>query len=214
MELKTSIQASSITNLTDARYFAAWGVEWIGFSLEVGNTAYVDPKDAQEIKDWVVGPKFIGEFGFGQDKATILEAVELLKLDAVELSMFCPDELAASLEGITIFKNWKINEATPLEQILNLAKDSTNIAYHIFDFSGSALTIDTLTDDAQWPAFELFMQENPSYMRIGGSVSALTDFAEHSAIEGLSLIGGEEESVGVKDFDELDEIFELLEAWD
>jgi phosphoribosylanthranilate isomerase len=214
LELKTSVQASSISNLTDARYFAAWGVEWIGFSLEVGNAAYLAPKDAQEIKDWVVGPKFIGEFGFGQDKDTILEVIELLKLDAIELSMFCADELAASLEGITIFKSWKVNEATPLEEVLELAKNSTNIAYHIFDFSGSNLTIDTLTNADQWSTFELFIQENPSYIRIGGTVSALTDFAEHSAIEGLSLIGGEEESVGVKAFDELDEIFELLEAWD
>ena len=48
--LKTKVKASSITNLTDARYFAAWGVNWLGFDLRQGSDTYVQPQLVHAIK--------------------------------------------------------------------------------------------------------------------------------------------------------------------
>ena len=56
------IKASQITNLTDARYFAAWGVEWLGFGLESGQDYFVTTAQMAAIKEWVEGPKMVGEF--------------------------------------------------------------------------------------------------------------------------------------------------------
>ncbi len=73
------IKANSIQNLTDARYFAAWNVTWMGFSLEPGSEQYCAPQDVQEIKGWLVGPQFVGEFGLSQTAKEIRAAVELLQ---------------------------------------------------------------------------------------------------------------------------------------
>lgn len=51
------IIAQNITNLTDARYFAAWGVEYISFNLEMDSPYYIPWEKAKEIIDWVEGPK-------------------------------------------------------------------------------------------------------------------------------------------------------------
>ena len=52
MDLKVQVIASNITNLTDARYFAAYGVHYLLFDLTEINIAGI-----KEIIDWVSGPK-------------------------------------------------------------------------------------------------------------------------------------------------------------
>ena len=52
MDLKVQVIASNITNLTDARYFAAYGVQYLLFDLTEINIAGI-----KEIIDWVSGPK-------------------------------------------------------------------------------------------------------------------------------------------------------------
>ncbi len=70
--LKTLVKASNITNLTDARYFSALEVEWLGYHLEKGAETYIEPQNIIAIKEWVEGPKTVGEFGL-QSKADFRE---------------------------------------------------------------------------------------------------------------------------------------------
>lgn len=59
MKRQTEIIASGIANLTDARYFAAMGVQWMTFDLRD------DPRPSPElmhaIMDWVEGPDWLIE---------------------------------------------------------------------------------------------------------------------------------------------------------
>ena len=52
MDLKVQVIASNITNLTDARYFAAYGVHYLLFDLREISISAI-----KEIVDWVSGPK-------------------------------------------------------------------------------------------------------------------------------------------------------------
>lgn len=54
MDLKVQVIASNITNLTDARYFAAYGVQYLLFDLDEISIAGI-----KEIIDWVSGPKIL-----------------------------------------------------------------------------------------------------------------------------------------------------------
>ncbi|MCB0588955.1 MAG: N-(5'-phosphoribosyl)anthranilate isomerase, partial [Phaeodactylibacter sp.] len=85
--LKTKVKASSVTNLTDARYFAAWEIEWLGFNFDPGSEAYIQPQAAQAIKEWIDGVKVAGEFGL-QSFEEILTAVDMLELDGVQIGRF------------------------------------------------------------------------------------------------------------------------------
>ena len=60
--LKIKVKASQITNLTDARYFAAKEVEWLSFDFTEGSSTYIDPMKARAMFDWVEGPCIVGEF--------------------------------------------------------------------------------------------------------------------------------------------------------
>jgi len=51
--LKTKVKVSKITNLSEARYCAGMGVDYLSFP-----TSSVDLKSYQEITGWVAGPKF------------------------------------------------------------------------------------------------------------------------------------------------------------
>ena len=56
------IKASRLTNLTDARYFAAKDVQFLGFNLEAGTPGHLDPMYMRAIREWVQGPVILGEF--------------------------------------------------------------------------------------------------------------------------------------------------------
>ena len=49
--LKTNIFAGGITNLTDARYFAARGAQYLSFNLDKGTALNISPEKTAAIKD-------------------------------------------------------------------------------------------------------------------------------------------------------------------
>ena len=57
MSLVTKVKAANITNLSDARYCAGMGVDWIGFPL-----SQVNPTVFSEITGWLSGPQWVVEF--------------------------------------------------------------------------------------------------------------------------------------------------------
>lgn len=86
MDLKVQVIASNITNLTDARYFAAYGVQYLLFDLSEINVAGI-----KEIVDWVSGPKtlllFTRDNSNDIDEAVLkLEPYAIGAKDEVDLS--------------------------------------------------------------------------------------------------------------------------------
>ena len=80
------IKASRITSLTDARYFAAKEVDYLGFNLEEGTENYLDPMHMKAIREWVEGPKILGEFATATPHFAA-EAAAFFELDAVQLNL-------------------------------------------------------------------------------------------------------------------------------
>jgi len=210
------IKATSINNLTDARYFAAWNAEWLGFSLEAGNSNYSSPQDVKEIKDWLVGPKIVGEFGMGQDLAEIQSSIELLNLDAVQLSMFSDDSIARELKGTEIIKEWVLEDLSNLDifvtqcEVLN---DVVDFFYLNLEKNGISWA-DLKANTAVLGQLQALCEEYSIIMSIVCPPTDLEAFFDTVKPHAISLQGGEEEKVGVKSFDDLDEIFDVLEELD
>jgi len=59
--LKTRIKASNISNLTDARYYAAWTVNWLGLDLRASAEQPLSLEAVKTIKEWIEGPVIVGE---------------------------------------------------------------------------------------------------------------------------------------------------------
>lgn len=210
------IKATSISNLTDARYFAAWNAEWLGFSLEMGNSNYTRPQDVKEIKDWLVGPKIVGEFGLGQTAEEIKESIELLQLDAIQLSMFADNALASQLKGVTIIKEWVVESLDGLADFATqceLLKDQVH--YFYLDLEKNGIDWQSIHNNPEAVALlKNLCQEYAILISLICPASDLESFINTIQPHGLSFQGGEEEKVGVKSFDDLDEIFEQLEELD
>ncbi len=104
MDLKVQVIASNITNLTDARYFAAYGVQYLLFDL-----TEIDIAGIKEIVDWVSGPETLLLFS-ADNSDNIDEAV--LKLEPYAIGSKGEVDLSY-LEGhINIIS---VNEEPPMD---------------------------------------------------------------------------------------------------
>ena len=77
------IKAGSITNLTDARFFAAYDVDYIGFCFDPVSPDYISPQNALAIKGWISGPKIVAEF-VNQDLDNVKNIISFFEPDVVE----------------------------------------------------------------------------------------------------------------------------------
>lgn len=61
--LRTKVILLNVTNLSDARYAAGMGVEFIGFSINPVSNHYVTATDVNTITDWLSGVSLVGDLG-------------------------------------------------------------------------------------------------------------------------------------------------------
>lgn len=210
------IKANSIQNLTDARYFAAWNATWMGFSLEPGTEQYCAPKDVQEIKEWVVGPQFVGEFGLSQTEQEIRAAAELLQLDAVQLPTYTDVTLLQQLQDLTLIKEYVLEDWSVLSAVeAHCAALSEWVPYFYLNAERGGLSWTVLqTQPEQLALLRQLCEEYAVLLSIHCPANELGNLIEQLAPHALSVQGGEEEAVGMKSFDDLDAFFETLEDLD
>jgi hypothetical protein len=95
--MKHSILVRHITHLTDARYFAAMGVDWISMRLDA------DPKSFMRwhsIKEWVEGLKLMAEVASGDE-----ELLARVIIDARPDGIILPEGVDFEVpEGMVLFK--------------------------------------------------------------------------------------------------------------
>ncbi len=214
--LKTKVKASSITNLTDARYFAAWEAEWLGFDFDAGSEEHIPIQNMIAIKEWVDGVKIVGEFGATHSADDILAAIELVGLDAVQLGMLVETSTAMELKDVSIIKEFVVQNDTTEEDI---AEHFSNFAActetFLLDFSKSNFTWEALQKSEQITVdfIKELCQEFQIIIGLDFSGDMIDEFLESIIPLGIHVKGGEEEKVGFKAFDVLDEVFESIEIF-
>jgi len=203
MSLKTEVKVGNISNLSDARYCAGMGVQYLGFSMDNEADHYVDQNTLKTIKEWIVGPKIVGEFSrldpASQDYPTFVE-----ELDCIEISD--PDSIeAAGNTGLkVIFKQdiTNIESARELEVILNNLKDS--VQFFLLERSpGPGINNKDILDLAS--RFKIMIGFEIDHQSIHSWI-------DETDIFGISLKGGTEIKPGFKDYDELADILEEIEV--
>ncbi len=212
--LKTKIKAAQISNLTDARYFAAWYTDWLGFCCDTTSPNYVSPELLHAIRDWVEGPQIVGEFG-AQDAAYIHDAVKRLNLDVVQVGFFYGAKELENLRGLTVIREIVIdpNEATDLNATLEAL--SPLVDYFLLEFSKNNISWDALKNNKNYfniNTLKSCCEKYPILLSINVKAGEANELLETLQPEGLNVFGGDEEKVGFKSFDEMDELFEAIES--
>ena len=155
--LTKKVIAANITNLTDARYFAARGVDFLLFDL-----SQVSLDKVFEIKEWVEGPR------------------SLLLFDEETLPLL--DEAVIKIDPFAI------------------GARSDKVISEISYMSAHIVILDwTDANRIRMDEEEFFVLQEELALR------------ELSASDGIILSGEKENTVGLKDFESMDRLLDLLE---
>lgn len=196
------IKAARITNLTDARYFAAKDVAFLGFNLEEGTEGYLDPIYMKAMREWVEGPGIVGEYVHAPAEV-VAESARFFALDAVQVPIRNHSDNLDILAGVQVILHleWPVL-ASDLLQIC--ANKAAFVAYFLLDITPE-----------HWPIHKDLLKtlcaQYPVLLQIELPTETVQTILEEINPAGLNLSGGAEEKVGVKSFDELDTIFDFLE---
>lgn len=206
-----NIWANHLNNLTDARYFAAWNAAYISFQLDPNADAFVAPNVAEGIRGWVEGPRIVGSFGLAQTPDEVRAMAQLLRLDAVQVSHFYD---ISALVGLEIVMQINIDEHLSTHELdAILSRNAPFVQGFVFDFTKNRLTLTQMQygEPMDWGFLSDVLSQYPIWLYFDikpQDISALAALP----IQGIVLQGGDEERVGVKAFDELDEILEAMEV--
>jgi phosphoribosylanthranilate isomerase len=186
MSLKTKVKAGNITNLSDARYCAGMGVDWLGFPIDV-----VSPATFKEITDWVTGPEFVLELSettpigsFGQYPVTTLQ-ISSGRLDMIDLLPSVKWMVKLSLS------DWGTQKS-------KLLRFKEKINQLVLDLDSKDFQV--LKDIAS--NFRILVNQHDTL--------SLADLLT-LPVEGINLSGENELKPGLKDFEKLASILEELE---
>lgn len=195
---KLKIIAREITNLTDARYFAAMGVDYLGFDLSQDQENGVKPSFVKQLKDWVSGPRTLAYLSGFEKKEYIDEMIEQIKADALSFGVFTDLELIRSYSDHNIIRqsHAELLDSMQLDQ-------NEDLIIHFKD-------AEEITAIMSW------LEESGKHFKslfLDGPVSPLILSDKLlDKIDGIVIKGSDEEKTGYKSYDELDELFEWLDS--
>ena len=104
--MRPKLKISGISDLQDARYCAAVGIDLIAFTIEQGNPDAVTTAFVKEVSGWLEGPETVGEFGESDSVDYILECREKLHLQWISLpwEKYCAPGALDALKGKIILR--------------------------------------------------------------------------------------------------------------
>jgi phosphoribosylanthranilate isomerase len=203
MALRTIVKVGNISNLSDARYCAGMGVQYLGFSLDPDSETYMDHETLKSIEDWVVGPSIVGEF-FTSDHNYILDSIQRYDIDTIQISNI------DMLNGLSKLKLPVILELDisafqsldKLSEIMAVTED--NVTFFLLEISCNS-NIQTE---------EILRLATHYKVMVGYDIEkeSVKTWLDNTDVYGISLKGGTEIIPGFKDYDELADILEFLEV--
>ncbi|MGB3079462.1 MAG: hypothetical protein WBB31_10335, partial [Saprospiraceae bacterium] len=169
-------------HLTDARYFAAMGVDWMSIALSQDPTSFML---WHALRSWVEGVGLAAEIDV-KDEMLLAKTIIDAKPNGIILKDTAIIDLPAEL---TIF--YEVN--TPGEEAV-VSDGKTILLYNVMSSFDGLL---------KFPADKIFLQAK-------WSAELLDDVLSKGYTGGICFIGGDEDMTGVRDYGAMDEMMALL----
>ena len=189
MALKTKVKVGNITSLSEARYCAGMGVDFLGFPLLDIES---DVKRFKEITSWIAGA------------ATIIECADSVDITSIDKNDQPWDFIQLPVESIDFIDLGEITKPIFIrlpgritESLLTEIKKKSSIHYLIVSRQGWNTSRQLLS------SFKVFV-----------TIDSETNVEELLAqgVYGISLSGSEESKPGIQDYAALADILEALEV--
>lgn len=183
MSLSKRVKVGNVTNLSDARYCAGMGVDYLSFPSDL-----IDDKTFGEITGWISGPQFGIELKKNEPQ------IELYKPDFVELNIENSIDL---VNGKSVIFKASPEDLSRYHDKLVLNKNRIAfVELHSNNFADIQKAIQELKED-----FQVFVKYQ------GGKIE---DYLQ-LPVDGISLDGNPEERPGLKEYP-IAEILEKMEV--
>ena len=186
-----------INNLSDARYCAGMGADKLTFILDPALPGHLDTKTVKELAGWIAGVELIGEFD--QLSAHEINAIAAeCALDAVLLHRSRPaDELAEIAPPVYLELGPDFPEAAA-------ALPASPV--------GFILELPAPRAAAPRAVVAGIARQRPLWLGPGLHPAQAQELASQLPLAGLSFPSGDEVKPGLRDFDQLEAVFEALEV--
>lgn len=204
MSLRTIVKVSNVTNLSDARYCAGMGVEFIGFSIDETDPQHLDLKKSQEIRSWLAGVQIVAETR-ADTLGNVLEklrdyAPDLVQTNQADWLPWLKMELGKPLI-LSIEAN---QDADNIVELMH--KNADYVQYFLLQ-SESNLTL-----DGDWPDFlQQLAAQFPILLGFGINADTISDLLASTSLSGIALSGNTEIRPGYSEFGNLMDVLEALE---
>ena len=193
MYLKYFVYVSAVNNLSDARYCSGMFVDYIGFNFDENSKNHITIEKFNEIKNWINGPKIVGEFGNSSWSHT---RDYLTEIDVDYISINYHFNNIKSLKKKLIINIPDLNEVNDNLEIIT--QNSSNIkAVTIDEFDESKIKHIKILRN-----YNVFMGKKETLVQ---TESVLTKYNF-----GLKLSGSEELRPGYKDYSNLSDTLEKI----
>ncbi len=193
--LSTKVKISHVNNLTDARYFAAVGADYLGFCCNPDTEKYCSVSKINEIRQWVEGPEFVLELDGWQAETDIHHMISSGLGRVLHFGAFATYN---ENFGVPVFKDFI------LENIEDA--DFSGVDYPVLRSEKRFNHI----SESEISSLRNLVGDKTIFLDVPFETKDLTRLTSVFPGFGLILRGGEEEKTGFKSFDELDRIFEIL----
>jgi len=204
MALKTFVKVSNVNNLSDARYCAGMYVNLIGFNLEENNPNYLSPQKFKEITEWLSGLEYVAEFEYSHPD-TILETIKDYDIQYIQIGEKAHIQMLLNT-GFTLILKQQIRDNDDVLNLIAIAPSLRDNDVILLLESDISLNQE-LTGSIQHLA-----QQTAVLLGFGFGANTVDAVIEQTQVKGIALNGGDEIKPGLKDFDELADILEVLEV--
>jgi phosphoribosylanthranilate isomerase len=191
MGLKISVKIGNVTNLSDARYAAGMGVDYIGFNIDMGSEYYITASTFNEINNWISGIDIIGEIG-----ANVPDNIDEYGPFLIETTNF-----------IKIKKKFvfRINaKKIKVDKIENKLCVDNNVFFYILELTREQITNNII------PLSNL-CKNYPIYISSDFDEALLDTITAYIRPKGIEIKGRLEDRPGFKEYDGIADVLEWLE---
>lgn len=213
--LATKVLASGITHLTDARYFAAWEVDYLAFPL--GGENGITWEYLNALREWVEGPAIVAELPADADGPAWAEQLQAQQISLALLPYAAPAAAALLAKGIGLIAAIGIEGYHGTDEVADaLGEAPAEALLTLLNFEQGGITWKDLAAGHPFGLEDLnaLLAVRPCLLQIdlGGEDPKM--LKEAFPLAGFAVRGSSEEKVGYKSFDDLDDLFEGLEVFE
>jgi phosphoribosylanthranilate isomerase len=189
-----------INNLSDARYCAGMGADKLSFILDPALPGHLAPAAVKELAGWIAGVELIGEFD---------------QLSAPEINALAAD---CGLDAVLLRRPRSAAELAEIAPpvLLELAFDEAG-AFSMADFPLAGVLVELPESAAAFDAavagdvLAILARQRPLWLGPGLHPTRARHALVAARPTGLVFASGHEIKPGLRDFDQLEAVFEALE---